>query len=275
IAVLVALLLPAVQKVRESANRMSCSNNVKQLALALHTYHDSYQKLPAGGTSTLSTSWLVKTLPYIEQGPLYNQWDFTKGYLDAPYANTAVGSNKLKVLYCPSGANVQSGNTGEVSGSTVNYTTHYYGNMGPTGTGLNGVTYSSVNAGSNSAESLQGVLGADTAVGLTDITDGTSNTFMVCERSQIEPSGVNSYRSWLRGCAGGCGACKNVTNPLNATYYNGAGNFNDISFGSMHAAGGANFGLADGGVHWINKGIDMNVYKAFASRNGGEAASLP
>src|SRR5436305_13819627 len=111
-------------------------------------------------------------------------------------------------------------------------------------------------------------LGMDTTFSITDLTYGTSNTIMVAERSQFEKSGTNSYRSWIRGCNGGCGASKNVTNPINATNYTGS-NFNDISFGSNHTQG-ANFGMGDGSVRFVNQSIDMNVYKAAASRSGGE-----
>jgi prepilin-type N-terminal cleavage/methylation domain-containing protein/prepilin-type processing-associated H-X9-DG protein len=285
IAVLIGLLVPAVQKVREAGNRIACSNNVKQLGLALHSYHDAMHKLPAGGQSTGNlTSWLVYILPYIEQDNLSKQYDLTQSYLSSTggraassYNNLAVGAQKVKIFYCPSGTDALSGSNGENHAGVNNPSTHYYGNMGPTGTGSTGtgsITYSSVGAGTNGAYSTQGVLGQDTSIRLTDITDGTSNTLMVCERSWFEPSDVDSYRTWIRGCNAGCGASKNVTNPINATYYNGAGNFNDISFGSMHPAG-ANFGMCDGSVRFISASIDLNTYKAAASRNGAEVLQLP
>src|SRR3712207_3256884 len=80
IAILIALLVPAVQKVREAAARTQCINNLKQLGLALHSHHDTYKKFPPGGINSPSGnyghSWIMLTLPFIEQGAIYNQFDF-------------------------------------------------------------------------------------------------------------------------------------------------------------------------------------------------------
>jgi prepilin-type processing-associated H-X9-DG protein len=117
----------------------------------------------------------------------------------------------------------------------------------------------------------QGVLGMDTAHRMRSITDGTSNTFLVGELSFRN---ANGYRAWSRGCwktptDWNCHACKNVTFPLNSTPYNGSNNFNDVSFGSMHP-GGANFAMCDGSTRFVDVGIDLGVYRALASRDGGE-----
>ncbi|OWK35516.1 DUF1559 domain-containing protein [Fimbriiglobus ruber] len=300
IAILIGLLLPAVQKVREAAARAKCSNNIKQLGIALHAFHDVNGKLPPGSenvavafpgttpatTVTPGTSFLVYLLPQIEQGPLYAQYNFaaTTGYLTA--ANLAVGGVKVNTYQCPSGTQSLSGNGSEASGGVENFTTHYYGVQGPGVTTLTlgsaTYTYTVTSAGTNSSYSTAGMLTVTTAsttspakaVRLTDVTDGLSNTLMTAERSNNEPSTVDSYRSWVRGYSGGSGCTKNVTFAINSTNYNGSSNFNDISFGSNHT-GGANFGMGDGSVRFIAQSIDLATYIATSSIAGGEVVQLP
>jgi len=276
IAILIALLVPAVQKVREAAARTQCQNNLKQMGLALHAYHDTSKKLPAGGqTATPMTTWLVYILPFIEQGNVFRLYDQTQNYNAA--ANLPIGIIPMPIYQCPAGSQALSGNGSEASGGVQHFSTHYYGCMGPTGTAVIGgvtYTYATSNAGTNSAAASDGILGQNTKVRLTDILDGTSNTIMVGERSNTEPAGTNSYRSWTRGCNGGCGASKNVTNLMNSTNYNGSNNFNDISFGSNHI-NGANMLFGDGSARLVTETIDINVLKACASISSKEVASLP
>jgi prepilin-type N-terminal cleavage/methylation domain-containing protein/prepilin-type processing-associated H-X9-DG protein len=292
IGILVALLLPAVQAAREAGRRSSCQNNLKQLGIALHNHHDILKYLPPGGQDDVlpvpangggvvnGTTWLIFILPYAEQENIYKQYNQQVAYDNA--TNKAVGNIQVPIYYCPSGSQQRSGNSSESSGGIQNLSTHYYGIMGPTGTAIINnatVTYTTNSAGSNSAWSTHGILGyfhetaAPLKVRIADINDGTSTTLMVAERSNTEITG-NSYRSWTRGCNGGCGATKNVTNPINSTNYNGSNNFNDISFGSNHP-GGANFGLGDGSVRFISQTINMNVYKGISSRFMNEAVQPP
>ena len=305
IGVLVALLLPAVQAAREAARRTSCANKIRQLAIAVHNFHDTMNKLPpgasaavypapnnTGGTATIrGTSWIVHTLPFFEQNALYNKYRFDLSYDDP--INAAVGEVVVPTLYCPSGPDPKKHKDPNTN-LTANVTTHYYGVMGPAGSSnpstitFNGATYSYTvgNPGTNGAWSAEGMMSQyqDQPAGsvstsrnirLADVTDGTSNTLMLAERARMLPPGqTNDYRSWIRGQNGGSGATKNVTTPINSTFYNGSSNFNDISFGSQHP-GGCQFALGDASLKFIQASIDQNIYMASASMGGGESVQLP
>ena len=300
IAILIGLLLPAVQKVREAAARMSCQNKMKQLGLALHGYHDANGKLPPGaqaavfpipanGTVTIpGTSWIVFTLPYIEQNAIFSQYNFALAHNNS--ANGAVGMNVVQTLYCPSGPDAQRYRDPN-GGTSGNPTTHYYGVMGPGGPSdnftitINGMTftYRYGGAGGNGSFSGHGMLsqyqdapGSITTgrlIKFTDVTDGLSNTLMLAERSVNLPGTLNDYRSWIRGQNGGSGATKNVTFPINSTVYNGSNNFNDISFGSNHT-NGCNFAMGDGSVKFINQSINLQIYQGLSSISTGEVANV-
>ncbi|QEG42826.1 DUF1559 domain-containing protein [Roseimaritima ulvae] len=304
IGVLVGLLLPAVQAAREAARRMSCSNNCKQLGLALHTFHDTYGHFPPGAQENVypepksasgptyikGTSWLVFILPNIEQQAIYEQYDFTQPY--TAEVNNIVGNYEIPGYKCPSGADNRSTNGAErTDDGTFNHTTHYYGVMGPSSRAnpslnvYNGTTYRYVvgAATNNGAYATDGALqqyrdnpGSVTTkhrVKFATILDGTSNTLMVAERSiSLPPGQTNDYRSWVRGQNGGSGTTKNVTYPINSTFYNGSNNFNDISFASNHP-GGAQFVNADGSVRFIAETIDMALYKCLASVKHGEVTA--
>lgn len=104
VGVLVALLLPAVQAAREAANRMSCGNNLKQIGLAMHNYHDTYQALPAQAVLDENGrpmhSWRVAILPFIEQGPLFDRYNFDEPW-DSPN-NRVIGEQPMTIFQCPS-----------------------------------------------------------------------------------------------------------------------------------------------------------------------------
>ncbi|HLN29042.1 MAG TPA: DUF1559 domain-containing protein [Gemmataceae bacterium] len=183
IAVLVGLLLPAVQKVREAANRMSCQNNLKQIGLAIHCYHDAHNALPPSHNAT--DGWTAMTLPYVEQGNVYNQYTLGIGYDQG--TNAAIIPTAMKIFVCPS-APGQSG-TFQITQSPSQYGT---ANQLPAMMGV--IDYGAVNQvfdGFYIANGLPvpagypttclGPLQPNTPTPLTWITDGTSNTIMIAE----------------------------------------------------------------------------------------------
>jgi prepilin-type N-terminal cleavage/methylation domain-containing protein len=285
IAILIALLLPAVQQAREAARRTQCRNHLKQFGLALHNYHDNFLVFPPGGVGTAAASsntlsFHVMLLPYMDQAPLYNTVNFSlNGYTNH---DTVLGNKKVPGFFCPSGTKEFE------NGSTTQYTTHYYGNLGPKGTGAGGVTY---NCGPNAAQcafapsaltahggySQDGVFRQNSRLGIRDITDGASTTMLMFEisfdRTLTNTNNV-AFRRWHRGTDGTASQpAKNVIYPINTTTYNGSNNFNDVSMGSNHT-GGCHALIGDGVVKFISENIDMNALKASASRASGETVGL-
>ena len=292
IAVLIGLLLPAVQKVREAAARIKCQNKIKQIGLAVHNYHDALGALPKSADAANQLSWTVFVLPFIEQDNLDRQISKAPGLYTDQGKNTPFGLTRVENYLCPASPvereittaphNVTPSefippNTGEGP-----YTTHYYGINGPRGTNpASNQAYEVLRLPNGSTPThegvplaIQGMLLKDFKVTLTDAIDGTSNTLLIGEMSWFieTPAYGTRYRSWLRGSNGDgfvVGA-RNVTNAINAIFTaNLIVPFNDVPMGSMHP-GGANFGLGDGSVRFIKDTVDMNTYRALASRNGGE-----
>jgi prepilin-type N-terminal cleavage/methylation domain-containing protein/prepilin-type processing-associated H-X9-DG protein len=274
IAILIGLLLPAVQKVREAAARAKCQNNLKQIGLALHGYHDVNDRLPPGGSGpniggfvaspgmTGSIGYTVYILPQVEQDNVFRQMNTTVNYNQPP--NDATAPFLVPIYQCPSAEVIE-------SALGAGKTHHYPGVAGPKGTNPQTGSAYTVTGGSHGGISHHGVLGPNTRVRLLGMTDGTSNTLMVGELSW---KGANCYRPWTRGWdSDAMASSKNVLHPLNAVAYNGSNNFNDVSFGSQHS-GGANFLLGDGSVKFVPQSIDLNAYKAAASRDGGEVLGL-
>jgi prepilin-type N-terminal cleavage/methylation domain-containing protein len=313
IGVLVALLLPAVQAAREAARRSSCQNNLKQLGLAVHNFHDVYKKLPPGAqgpvlpvpnppsnTATINgTSWIVFILPFIEQQTLYDNYQFDQHYTSATansagWSNLKVGEQVIEGLYCPSGPDAKRHLDPNHTGAGFScVTTHYYGVMWPAGLTnptpniVSGTTYNYTvgDPAANGAWSAHGMMcytrfpsgsvSTNKVLKIADVIDGTSNSFMLLEISKVLPAGqTNFYRTWIRGNAGGSGATKNVTYPINSTVYNGSSNFNHISAWSQHP-GGANFAVGDASVRFVSKNIDVPTYLALASIDSGEVVQMP
>jgi prepilin-type N-terminal cleavage/methylation domain-containing protein len=283
IAILMALLVPAVQKVRAAAARTQCENNMKQLGVAIHNYASEHKKLPRMGNPNNQLSWHVYILPYIDQLPLYQQFNLANSgaYTDAN--RLQYGLVMIPVFLCPA-SDIQKMSLDAVSDANLPdeynnqspYTTHYYGVSGPKGTNAyTNVAYSSTSTTDEyGGMALQGVFMRDQDVHMKDIVDGTSNTLAVGEMSWDSLFTGTRYRSWIRGAISGTGAwtasSRNVTASINT---NSDALFNDMAFGSFHTAG-TNFTMADASVQFIGQDISMSVYMALASRNGEEPVSL-
>ncbi len=277
IAILIGLLLPAVQQVREAAARMKCSNNLKQIGLGLHNFHDTTGSFPPActggtfGTITAPTGqggsigYAVYILPYVEQDALFQKMNPAVAYTTAP--NDAYLFTRLAGYLCPSG---EVEDTGNVAGKGQ----HYPAVLGAKGTNpQSGAAYPLVTTLTtiHGGVATNGILSLQSRTKLTGITDGASNTLMVGEMSFKT---ANCYRPWGRGWdSEATPAGKNVLNPINSTPYDGANGFNDVSFGSPHTRG-CNFVLGDGSVRFVSQTIAMANYLAAASRDGGESLPL-
>jgi prepilin-type N-terminal cleavage/methylation domain-containing protein/prepilin-type processing-associated H-X9-DG protein len=288
IAILMALLVPAVQKVRAAAVLTQCQNNIRQMAIAMHSYHAEKKRFPTGvivGMTTVGSSntpentnllsFHVYLLPYMGMLPLYQQFSLNAAYgYDAP-ANRPMWAVQVANYQCPASTIIQTDYVPETYNGTIGYTMHYYGSAGPYGTNpKTGVAYSSYGS-SQGGEALQGVIGYNYSTRIRDIIDGTSLTFMLGEVSWAK---MGYYRTWTRGTYGDSdptttdrdtNCCRNVANAMSSTPYNGS-NCNNTSFGSVHVGGGANFAMADASVRYLAPDISMATYLSLASRNGEE-----
>jgi prepilin-type N-terminal cleavage/methylation domain-containing protein len=285
IGVLVALLLPAVQAARESARRMKCSNNLKQMGLALHMYHDNLNSFPPGAFVANNLSWNVLVLPYLEQAALFSQFNFTTGAFNGAPNQEGPGKNvhslvRLQAYLCPSSTVdvLATHPSSTLLDGRRTYAKHYFGVMGPkSATPAVGYEFDPAPAGQGGF-ALQGILGRDSKVRLANVTDGASNTLLAGEISK--PGGDGA--SWVRGiafgtttsAATGMSSSKNLNFGINVLLTPlSANQFNDISFSSYHVRG-AQFVMTDGAVRYLSDNINSGVYKAAGSRDGGESLLL-
>lgn len=272
IGVLIGMLVPAVQRVREAASRSSCANNLKQLGLAGQAYHDAYGGFPAAATTTpVLQGWAVHFLPFVEQVSLFQQYDWSRNWYDP--ANAAVVSTPLAVMRCPSASKdrMQKGTTLGVSwiAATGDYLA------------LRGVNsaLAAMDLISPSAD-WKGVLRMNQSTRIENVLDGTSQTILLAEDTgrpqrwemgRLVPGQKSGGAGWasfdnqalLEGydptdgqILGPCGI--NCTNN-NAIY-------------SFHP-GGAQAVFVDGSVHFLPAGMALEVLAGLVTRAGGEAPS--
>ena len=316
IAILIALLLPAVQQAREAARRTQCKNNLKQLGLACHNYHDTFGQFPQnydgrpvaemtlgqwqGGKG--SFGWIVMALPYLEQAPLYQQFDFSdqsggSGSLGwTSEKNTNAATAILSALMCPSNPQPSRvivdvagcGGGGTFGGAQVGRT-DYTGNLGfiagdwrsclvsdggnipltKTGTETVGQPLDAWGEGSsqNYLQSMNGVFSFMGTAKMRDITDGTSNTILVMEdhhwaAGKTQPTNYARDTGWASPMQ-----VTTAANLINQGYgYNDPHKCHGIS--STHV-GGAQILLCDGSVRFISENLDLRTLQAIATRGTG------
>jgi prepilin-type N-terminal cleavage/methylation domain-containing protein/prepilin-type processing-associated H-X9-DG protein len=267
--VVVALLLSAVQRVREAACRLQCQNNLKQIALALHSYHDRHGSLPPSSVVDWSTpvpsgywSWIVRILPDLEQESLYQQFDLREDVWTNCHKYKPYTSQRLSVLLCPSDPNnsrIYDSDT-HCPGGEAYALTNYMGCRGSTRLAMpaNGI-YPRDLPGNGVFPDVNRV------TKLSQITDGTSQTILLGER----PADDQEWWGWWAAGTGiddhGLGDyVLDVSEGLRAHDDNAL-----LRYWSTHP-GGVNFALCDGSVRFISYAIDQRTFLALGSRNGGE-----
>ena len=306
IAILIGLLLPAVQKVREAAARMSCQNNLKQIGLALHNYHDQANKLPPGcatdqppyGTGGgWGSSWMVFLLPHIEQGNVYSKWTFngSSGYSNTN--NLALTNNlTIKTYRCPSSP------LPEIQTALANgggYTRMFVSYTGVAGSTLDSplATVGCCDTGGSGVASGGGTLFANSQMKLEGITDGTSNTIVVGEQSNHlrDANGAPIPGSWgaltsagphgwamgtdTSAIGNGNGSrtfnCTTVRYMINQRGMSNSGSAGtngnagvNIPFSSGHS-GGANMLFGDGSVKFLSDSTALTTLQALAGARDG------
>ncbi len=314
IAVLIGLLLPAVQKVREAANRMSCTNNLKQLGLAAHNYHDTYQIFPAGlsnfrvpqpsGDFSGNTVFAA-ILSYIEQDNLARVWDYA-----VPKNNTLVNNvpdrnartaSVIKTLICPS--DQLTDNPFEITYTTPGYFRGWYGATSYVGNcGTKSYYPGDTDMKADGMLFMTGPNGAprpdQKPVRMADASDGTSSTLLFGERGHTDPAfdampdtpatcreyPLRHWSAWswsggFKGTGHVLGSSRVVINyrvpPGTTTPCLPAKDLRLNAFGSNHA-GGANFCFSDGSVRFLPDNTPLITLQQLSTRAGGEViTNLP
>jgi prepilin-type N-terminal cleavage/methylation domain-containing protein len=312
IGILVALLLPAVQAAREAARRSQCSNNLKQIGLAMHNYHDTYKTLPMGFTNDwghgenyqgrafrhhtynryyASWAWSAYVAPFIELDPQHQQLDVTR--LTAAESLTSANSQTIiatgvSAFRCPTDVGKEINDAGgeyrpaDANGNRLDAATNNYV----------GVADNSDHRIDNRQRNCMGVLYVDSDTRFRDVRDGTSNVLLAGERSR-ERHHARCNRA--QNCGAGLAYVIATSNQLahdnrgNAaavgTAHRGinwdstVGDCNNLwnakaGFHSLHP-GGAQFVAVDGSTHFISETINLTTFRRLAHRKDGNPAQIP
>jgi prepilin-type processing-associated H-X9-DG protein/prepilin-type N-terminal cleavage/methylation domain-containing protein len=276
IAILIGLLLPAVQKVRDAAARSQCTNNLKQVGLALQGYHDINKQFPPGYISGVAANgddtgpgwgWAAYLLPHVEQQPLFAQINFTQP-IEAG-VNAAARTTRVKSYLCPADSPLPTFPVGPrtIFGQLLSTTctiaaANYIGNFGTGEPGVDG----------------EGIFFRNSTIRIADISDGTSSTLLVGERSFRY-----AEATWV-GVVTGTDFAPTPGSPFAGQVY-GASNFvlghtgesfggptgpGDVNNFTSNHTGGVNFVFCDGHVRLLGSSVDYKTYKALSTRAGNE-----
>ncbi|HKB05876.1 MAG TPA: DUF1559 domain-containing protein [Gemmataceae bacterium] len=179
ISILIGLMLPAVQRVREAANRLSCANNLKQIGLAMHNYENTMERLPPSRLGVGYATWAVLILPYLEQDNLYHQWALGGTYYQQ---NQVARLTPVKIYFCPS-RRTSTGASPSLSGDTPSWvagqTSHFPGAVGDYAASID---RAGRDDGGGTGGGLHGAFQLRTGLGFASFSDGLSNTILVGEK---------------------------------------------------------------------------------------------
>ncbi|GAA4436975.1 DUF1559 domain-containing protein [Bremerella cremea] len=304
IGVLIALLLPAVQQAREAARRMSCSNNMKQVGLSLHNYHDTHNVLPPqAAKGSHSANWWVHILPFCEQGNLYdrllvNQGGFWMGGGDTASLNNKDVLNRIAPPYmvCPSSPMELFWTESNSAGATEQIEPSY---VAISGSNNHSSTDTDVNSG-NSPISAGGMIIRIRALNMSACTDGTSNTIVVAEQADyvVDSSGTkyDIRASWqdggwhgtspmqeVKGAGSVTGAAYRCWNETTVIRGLGTRTYDAATMGnekcnspliSAHPGGVMALGL-DGHVNFLAETLDVQTWKNLVDRDDGNVLTIP
>jgi prepilin-type N-terminal cleavage/methylation domain-containing protein/prepilin-type processing-associated H-X9-DG protein len=285
IAILIGLLLPAVQKVREAAQRTQCQNNLKQVGLALHNFQSatggfpawSIQKTRTGYSQTLFENWALQLLPYFEQEAVRNLYNFDYAYSDP--VNAAAAATPIKILTCPSVPTLDRFSTGSGYKAAVS---DYVGSIGPSSLQYTNGYVTPRPGNITGALSNAGSINSKRAVynSILEATDGSSNTLFVVEDAgrpdnwvgrTINPAVTVSASGWAEAGAsppiGGYSADGTKGMPSGGPCMVNCNNSNSIY--AFHQ-GGATVAFMDGSVRFLREGVSAATVCALLTRTGGE-----
>jgi prepilin-type N-terminal cleavage/methylation domain-containing protein/prepilin-type processing-associated H-X9-DG protein len=286
IGILIALLLPAVQAAREAARRSQCTNNLKQIGLAMHNYHDRSKSFPYGYIETTDlhrrTCWFQEIWPFIEQQPLYDQYmrDTQLWVMDV---DPAVRDAQLESFQCPSdGQQPARGASGGMRSGAAGFQGSY---VVCSGNGI--MLYGTADLG--------GMFYRRSEVNFADVIDGTSSTLLASESIIRGKNNIGGWGEaggyWGGAPHGGYGfttleppnsplpdrvySCKDPNWPPPHLCLGTTGTNDHRNFARSYHPGGANFAVADGSVTFISETINLTTYHAIGTRRGTEVAGWP